>query len=47
MQPNADGEYVKRQLADGRWLYVIALTYGRARLCISSKFSPLIFDDGY
>lgn len=47
MQLDDEYNYAKRQLPDGRWLYVNPLTYGRARLNISSKFNPLIFDNGY
>lgn len=41
------GTIAKRKLSDGRTLFVVPLTYGRARLCVSSKHTPFIFDDGY
>lgn len=47
LQLDEDYNYAKRQLPDGRWLYVIPLTYGRARICVGSRFNPLIFDDGW
>ena len=42
-----EGNYAKRELPDGRFLYVNPLTYGRARLSISSRFSRFVFDDGF
>ena len=47
MQLDEEYNYVKRQLPDGRWLYVNPLTYGRARLNVSSQFNRFLLDDGY
>jgi hypothetical protein len=47
MLVDEEGNYAKRKLEDGRTLYVIPLTYGRARLCIGNKYEPYIFDDGF
>lgn len=47
MQLDEEGNYAKRVLEDGRTLYVIPLTYGRARLCIGNKYCEQVYDDGY
>jgi len=41
------GTRAERKLDDGRTLFVIPLTYGRARLCVGNAHNPLIFDNGY
>ena len=40
-------ELASRDLPDGRRAYIIPLTYGRARICISNKYSPLFIDNSY
>ena len=47
MQLDEEGNYAKRKLEDGRTLFVIPLTYGRARLCIGNKYNPYSFDNAY
>jgi len=42
-----EGNIAKRVLPDGRTLFVVPLTYGRARLCIGNKYFPASFDDTY
>lgn len=37
--------FPERQLDDGRWLRVVPLTFGRARLTVGSGY--WINDDGY
>lgn len=39
--PMANDSYGLRQLPDGRRLEVIALTYGRARLCVGPPDKPI------
>jgi len=33
-----------RPLPDGRWIDVVPLTYGRARLCISRDAESTVYD---
>ncbi len=42
MRLDEEGNYAKRVLEDGRVVYVIPLTYGRARICISGLFDPYL-----
>lgn len=36
---NVGKYYAKRTLPDGRLIFVIPLTYGRARLCVGSEYA--------
>jgi hypothetical protein len=47
VQFDEEYNYARRQLSDGRWLYVNPLTYGRARLNVSSQYNRFVFDNGY
>jgi hypothetical protein len=38
-------DYPERQLPDGRFMIVVPLTFGRARLMIGK--SPWVYDDSY
>ena len=40
-------QYAAYRLPDGRVLDVVPLTYGRARINVSSRLSPLYYEDNY
>lgn len=40
-------ELASRDLPNGRRAYIIRLTYGRARICVSPKGDPWFIEDSY
>jgi len=44
---NLEDLVLGRVLPDGRWLVVLPLTYGRARLTISRDVDASTYDDGW
>jgi hypothetical protein len=41
------GYLASRHLPTGRWAVVIALTFGRARLCVQATYAAESYDDAW